>query len=79
MPGVFQTIGAAEVAKVNLPVAVPIWLMIISILLKIDFAALGQVSRHWSGYSFIDKTHRTFILGGGHVATSASVYFVYSP
>ncbi len=36
-----------EVAKVNLPVAVPIWLMIVSMLLRIDFAALGHVGRHW--------------------------------
>ena len=49
MPGAFQTIGAAEVAKVNLPVAVLIWLMIIPMLLKIDFASLGQVGRHWRG------------------------------
>ncbi|SDG59395.1 ACR3 family arsenite efflux transporter [Bosea robiniae] len=49
MPGVFQAIGAAEVAKVNLPVAVLIWLMVIPMLLKIDFSALGQVSRHWRG------------------------------
>ncbi len=49
MPGVFHAIGAAEVAKVNLPVAVLIWLMVIPMLLKIDFSALGQVSRHWRG------------------------------
>lgn len=49
MPGAFQAIGAAEVAKVNLPVAVLIWLMIIPMLLKIDFASLGQVGRHWRG------------------------------
>ena len=49
MPGVFQAVGAAEIAKVNLPVAVLIWLMVIPMLLKIDFAALGQVSRHWRG------------------------------
>ncbi|TCQ20993.1 ACR3 family arsenite efflux transporter [Rhizobium sp. PP-CC-3G-465] len=49
MPGVFQAIGAAEVAKVNLPVAVLIWLMIIPMLLKIDFASLAQVGRHWRG------------------------------
>ena len=42
MPGVFQTIGAAEIAKVNLPVAVLIWLMIIPMLVKIDFAALAR-------------------------------------
>lgn len=48
-PGVFQTIGAAEIAKVNLPVAVLIWLMIVPMLLKIDFGALGEVGRHWRG------------------------------
>jgi ACR3 family arsenite transporter len=49
MPGVFQAIGVAEIAKVNLPVAVLIWLMVIPMLLKIDFAALGEVGRHWRG------------------------------
>ena len=49
MPGVFQAIGSAEIAQVNLPVAVLIWLMVIPMLLKIDFAALGQVGRHWRG------------------------------
>ncbi|HMO31078.1 ACR3 family arsenite efflux transporter [Enterovirga sp.] len=48
-PGVFHAIGSAEIAKVNLPVAVLIWLMVIPMLLKIDFAALGQVGRHWRG------------------------------
>ena len=49
MPGVFHTIGAAEIAKVNLPVAALIWLMIVPMLIKIDFAALGQVKEHWRG------------------------------
>src|SRR5512147_375917 len=49
IPGVFQAIGAAEIAQVNLPVAVLIWLMIIPMLMKIDFAALGQVKEHWRG------------------------------
>jgi len=49
LPGVFQMIGSAEIASVNLPVAVLIWLMVIPMLLKIDFAALGEVSRHWRG------------------------------
>lgn len=49
LPGVFHVIGAAEVARVNLPVAVLIWLMIVPMLLKIDFAALGQVGQHWRG------------------------------
>jgi len=49
MPGVFQAVGAAELAKVNLPVAALIWLMIIPMLVKIDFAALTQVREHWRG------------------------------
>ena len=48
-PGVFQTIGGLEVAKVNLPMAGLIWLMVIPMLLKIDFAALRHVGRHWRG------------------------------
>ena len=48
-PAVFHTIGRAEVAQVNLPVAVLIWLMIIPMLMKIDFAALGRVAEHWRG------------------------------
>ncbi len=48
-PGVFHAVGALEIAKVNLPLAVLIWLMVIPMLLKIDFAALGEVGRHWRG------------------------------
>ena len=51
MPPVFQAIGNAEIAKVNLPVAALIWLMIVPMLVKIDFAALGQVREHWRGIS----------------------------
>ena len=43
MPGFFQTIAGIEIAHVNLIVAVLIWLMIVPMLLKIDFAALGEV------------------------------------
>ena len=49
MPGMFHAVGAAEVAKVNIPVAILIWLMVIPMLLKIDFAALREVGRHWRG------------------------------
>jgi ACR3 family arsenite transporter len=49
LPGVFHAIGGAEIAKVNLPVAALIWLMIVPMLIKIDFAALGQVKEHWRG------------------------------
>ena len=51
LPGVFQTIGHMEVAKVNLPVGLLIWVMIIPMLVKVDFGALGQVARHWRGIS----------------------------
>lgn len=49
MPGFFQAVGALEIANVNLPVAVLIWLMIVPMLLKIDFAALREVGQHWRG------------------------------
>jgi len=48
-PAVFQAVGAAEVARVNLPVALLIWLMIVPMLMKIDFGALAQVTAHWRG------------------------------
>jgi arsenite transporter len=48
-PGVFQWIGNATVAQVNLPVAILVWLMIVPMLLKIDPRALGQVGQHWRG------------------------------
>jgi arsenite transporter len=49
MPGAVQAIGALELAKVNLPVATLVWLMIIPMLMKINFAALGRVKEHWRG------------------------------
>ncbi|NGM88508.1 ACR3 family arsenite efflux transporter [Parapusillimonas sp. SGNA-6] len=49
MPDVFQGIAALEVAQVNLPVGLLIWVMIIPMLIKIDFAAMGQVASHWRG------------------------------
>ncbi len=49
LPGLFQTIGTAEFARVNLPVAVLVWLMIIPMLIRIDFGALAQVAEHWRG------------------------------
>jgi arsenite transporter len=49
LPGVFQAIGAMEIARVNLPVGLLIWVMIIPMLLKIDFGALHQVKGHIKG------------------------------
>ncbi|HYC03538.1 MAG TPA: ACR3 family arsenite efflux transporter [Azospirillaceae bacterium] len=48
-PGPFAAVASAELARVNLPVAALVWLMIVPMLLKIDFGALGQVARHWRG------------------------------
>lgn len=49
LPGLFQALGSASVAQVNLPIAVLVWLMIIPMLLKIDPAALKEVGAHWRG------------------------------
>ncbi len=48
-PKVFQFIGSMEIAKVNLPVGLLIWVMIIPMLVKVDFGALHEVSRHVRG------------------------------
>lgn len=45
----FQWIGSLEIAHVNLPVGLLIWVMIIPMLLRIDFSSLHQVSKHWRG------------------------------
>jgi len=49
IPSVFQSVGSAEIAQVNMPVAVLIWLMVIPMLVRIDFKALHQVKDHWRG------------------------------
>lgn len=47
--GLFETLAGMEIAKINLPVAVLIWLMIIPMLIKIDLRALGEVKKYWRG------------------------------
>ena len=49
IPGPFHLLGDMTVAEVNIPVAVLIWLMIIPMLLRVDFGAMGQVAQHWRG------------------------------
>ena len=52
MPSVFQLIGSTEVAQVNLPVGVLIWVMIVPMLVKVDFGALHEVRpQDWRGWS----------------------------
>jgi ACR3 family arsenite transporter len=48
-PAPVQALGRMEIAKVNIPVGLLIWVMIIPMLLKIDFGALHEVRRHWRG------------------------------
>jgi ACR3 family arsenite transporter len=49
LPGPFQALGRMEIAQVNLPVGLLIWVMVIPMLLKVDFGALQQVRGHWRG------------------------------
>ncbi len=49
LPGPFQAVAGLEIARVNLPVGLLIWVMIIPMLLKVDFHALHQVGQHWRG------------------------------
>jgi arsenite transporter len=49
VPAPFHVLGALSVASVNLPVAVLIWLMIVPMLLRVDFGAIGAVTQHWRG------------------------------
>ena len=48
-PDLFQAIARLEIAQVNLPVGFLIWVMIIPMLVKVDFAALGEVRNHIRG------------------------------
>ncbi len=48
-PAPFHALGALSVANVNIPVAVLIWLMIVPMLLRVDFGAIGTVAKHWLG------------------------------
>ncbi len=48
-PAAFQAIGALELAQVNLPVGLLIWVMVIPMLVKVDFGALHEVRQHVRG------------------------------
>ncbi len=49
VPAPFHLLGSMNLARVNIPVALLIWLMIVPMLLRVDFAAIGQVAQHWRG------------------------------
>ena len=48
-PAAAAAIGRMQVARVNLPVGVLIWVMIVPMLMKVDFGALAQVRNHLRG------------------------------
>ncbi len=65
MPAPFQWLGTLEIARVNIPVGLLIWVMIIPMLLRIDFYALREVHKHWRGFSvtlFINWAVKPFTM-----------------
>jgi arsenite transporter len=48
-PAAVEAVSRMEMARVNIPVGLLIWVMIIPMLVKIDFGALHQVGNHWKG------------------------------
>jgi ACR3 family arsenite transporter len=77
LPGPVQAIGRMELARVNLPVGLLIWVMIIPMLLKVDFGALHQVKQHWRGIGvtlFVNWAVKPFSMAcwaGSSSATSS--------
>ncbi len=49
LPAAFEALAAIELQHVNLPVAALVWLMIVPMLLKVDFAQLAGVHRQARG------------------------------
>ena len=82
LPGVFKLIGSAEIARVNLPVAVLIWLMIIPMLVRIDFNALHQVKDHWRGIGvtlFINWAVKPFSMAALGMLFIGTLFQPYLP
>jgi ACR3 family arsenite transporter len=75
LPGPFQAIGRMEVAQVNLPVGLLIWVMIIPMLLKVDFGALHQVKAALARH----RRHAVRELGGQAVLDGAAGLVLRAP
>ena len=50
VPGAFATLAALELGRINLPVGVLIWVMIVPMLMRVDFGAMAGMRRHWRGF-----------------------------
>ncbi|WP_009522145.1 ACR3 family arsenite efflux transporter [Imbroritus primus] len=48
-PALMHALGGMEIARVNVPVGILIWIMIVPMLMKIDFSAMHGVRQHWKG------------------------------
>ncbi len=78
----FGVIGGMEVAHVDLPIAALIWLMIIPMLMKVDFGALGGVARHWRGIGvtlFINWAVKPFTMAALGSLFIAHVFRAWLP
>ncbi|HQQ63804.1 MAG TPA: ACR3 family arsenite efflux transporter [Pseudomonadales bacterium] len=49
LPGLSHAVAGMEIARVNLPVGILIWVMIIPMLMKVDFGALHEIKKHVRG------------------------------
>ena len=49
LPALSRTIGSMEMARVNVPVGLLIWVMIIPMLVKVNFGAMSQLRQHIRG------------------------------
>ena len=50
VPEVFHALGRIDIASINLPVGALIWVMIVPMLMRVDFGALGDLRQHWRGF-----------------------------
>jgi ACR3 family arsenite transporter len=82
LPEIFHGLGRMEVARVNIPVGILIWVMIIPMLMKIDFAVMGQVRSHWRGIGvtlFINWAIKPFSMALLSLLFIRHVFAAYLP
>jgi ACR3 family arsenite transporter len=81
LPAPFQLLGPLEVAQVNLPVGLLLWVMIIPMLMKVNFSALQQVRAHWKGIGvtlFVNWAVKPFSMVLLAAAPCTAMVFVWS-
>lgn len=82
LPEFFRAVGRMEVAQVNLPVGLLIWVMIVPMLLRIDFGAVHQVKSHWRGIAvtlFVNWAVKPFSMALLGWIFIRQVFAVYLP